>query len=146
MNSLKEQAPVPFESELKHLETYLSLEKMRFGDELNIEYDIEATDFLIPSLTVQPLVENAVKHGVGMKEDGGTVTIATKEFDDRYEVIVSDDGVGFDTAKKPNDGRTHIGMENVRNRLKTMCNAVLNIESTVGKGTVATITIPKEEI
>ena len=146
MNSLKEQAPVPFESELKHLETYLSLEKMRFGDELNIEYDIETTDFLIPSLTVQPLVENAVKHGVGMKEDGGTVTIATKEFDDRYEVIVSDDGVGFDTTKKPNDGRTHVGMENVRNRLKTMCNAVLNIESTVGKGTVATITIPKEEI
>lgn len=146
MNSLKEQAPVPFESELKHLETYLSLEKMRFGDELNIEYDIETTDFLIPSLTVQPLVENAVKHGVGMKEDGGTVTIATKEFDDKYEVIVSDDGVGFDTTKKPNDGRTHVGMENVRNRLKTMCNAVLNIESTVGKGTVATITIPKEEI
>lgn len=146
MNSLKEQAPVPFESELKHLETYLSLEKMRFGDELNVEYDIETTDFLIPSLTVQPLVENAVKHGVGMKEDGGTVTIATKEFDDRYEVIVSDDGVGFDTSKEPNDGRTHVGMENVRNRLKTMCNAVLNIESTVGKGTVATITIPKEEI
>lgn len=145
MNSLKEQAPVPFESELKHLETYLSLEKMRFGDELNVEYDIETTNFLIPSLTVQPLVENAVKHGVGMKEDGGTVTIATKEFDDRYEVIVSDDGVGFDTSKKPNDGRTHVGMENVRNRLKTMCNALLNIESTVGKGTVATITIPKEE-
>ena len=146
MNSLKEQTPVPFESELKHLETYLSLEKMRFGDELNVEYDIETTDFLIPSLTVQPLVENAVKHGVGMKEDGGTVTIATKEFEDRYEVIVSDDGVGFDTSKKPNDGRTHVGMENVRNRLKTMCNAVLNIESTVGKGTVATIKIPKEEI
>lgn len=145
MNSLKEQAPVSFERELKHLETYLSLEKMRFGDELNVEYDIETTDFLIPSLTVQPLVENAVKHGVGMKEDGGTVTIATKEFDDRYEVIVSDDGVGFDTSKKPNDGRTHVGMENVRNRLKTMCDAVLNIESTVGKGTVATITIPKEE-
>lgn len=146
MNSLKEQTPVPFESELKHLETYLSLEKMRFGDELNVEYDIETTDFLIPSLTVQPLVENAVKHGVGMKDDGGTVTIATKEFEDRYEVIVSDDGVGFDTSKKPNDGRTHVGMENVRNRLKTMCNAVLNIESTVGKGTVATIKIPKEEI
>lgn len=146
MNSLKEQAPVPFESELKHLETYLSLEKMRFGDELNVEYDIETTDFLIPSLTVQPLVENAVKHGVGMKEDGGTVTIATKELDDRYEVIVSDDGVGFDTSKKPNDGRTHVGMENVRNRLKTMCNAVLNIESTVGKGTIATIIIPKEKI
>ncbi|MGN1467956.1 MAG: sensor histidine kinase [Ruminococcus sp.] len=145
MNSLKEQAPVPFESELKHLETYLSLEKMRFGDELNIVYDIETSDFLIPSLTVQPLVENAVKHGVGMLEDGGTVTIATREYDDRYEVIVSDDGVGFDVTKKPNDGRTHVGMENVRNRLKTMCNAVLVIESQVGVGTKATITIPKEE-
>lgn len=145
MNSLKEKAPVPFESELKHLETYLSLEKMRFGDELNIEYDIETTDFMIPSLTVQPLVENAVKHGVGMLEDGGTVTIATREYDDRFEVIVSDDGVGFDPAKVGNDGRTHVGMENVRNRLKSMCNAVLNIESKVGAGTKATITIPKEE-
>ncbi|MGN0442640.1 MAG: sensor histidine kinase [Acutalibacteraceae bacterium] len=145
MNSLKEKAPVPFESELKHLETYLSLEKMRFGDELNIEYDIETTDFMIPSLTVQPLVENAVKHGVGMLEDGGTVTIATREYDNRFEVIVSDDGVGFDPAKVGNDGRTHVGMENVRNRLKSMCNAVLNIESKVGAGTKATITIPKEE-
>ena len=146
MNSLKEQSPVSFESELKHLETYLSLEKMRFGDDLNIEYDIQTTDFLIPSLTVQPLVENAVKHGVGMKEDGGTVTIATREYDNRFEVIVSDDGVGFDTEKKPDDGRTHIGMENVRNRLKTMCNAVLNIKSKIGVGTTATITIPKEDI
>lgn len=145
MNSLKEQAPVPFANELKHLETYLSLEKMRFGDELNIEYDIETTDFLIPSLTVQPLVENAVKHGVGMLEDGGTVTIATREYPDRYEVIVSDNGVGFDPEKKPNDGRSHVGMENVRNRLKTMCNATLDIKSKIGEGTTATITIPKEE-
>ncbi|MDD6490490.1 MAG: histidine kinase, partial [Clostridia bacterium] len=145
MNSLKEQAPVPFESELKHLKTYLSLEKMRFGDELNIEYDIQTKDFTIPSLTVQPLVENAVKHGVGMLEDGGTVTISTREYDDRYEVIVSDNGVGFDPEKVGSDGKIHVGMENVRNRLKSMCNAVLNIESTVGKGTKATITIPKEE-
>lgn len=145
MNSLKEKAPVPFERELKHLETYLSLEKMRFGDDLNVKYDIKATDFLIPSLTVQPLVENAVKHGVGMKEDGGTVTISTREYSDRFEVIVSDDGVGFDTTKAPDDGRTHVGMENVRNRLKTMCNAVVEIRSKIGEGTVATIKIPKEE-
>lgn len=145
MNSLKEQAPVPFENELKHLKTYLSLEKMRFGDELNIKYDIQTKDFTIPSLTVQPLVENAVKHGVGMLEDGGTVTISTCEYDDRYEVIVSDNGVGFDPEKVGSDGKIHVGMENVRNRLKSMCNAVLNIESTVGKGTKATITIPKEE-
>lgn len=145
MNSLKEQAPAPFEDELRHIKTYLSLEKMRFGDELNIVYDIETTDFLVPLLSVQPLVENAVKHGVGMKEDGGTVTISTREYEDRFEIKVSDDGVGFDTDKPYDDDRTHIGMENVRTRLKTLCNASVEIKSRVGEGTVSTIIIPKED-
>ena len=142
-----DQELVAVEKEIDYVRSYLTIQKMRYQDKLeySIDIDPEIRFVEIVKLTLQPLVENAVKHGVGMKEGGGTVTIATKEFDDRYEVIVSDDGVGFDTAKKPNDRRTHIGMENVRNRLKTMCNAVLNIESTVGKGTVATITIPKEE-
>lgn len=145
MNSLKNENPVSFESELNHLKTYLSLEKMRFGDDLNIVYDIQTTDFKIPSLAVQPLVENAVKHGVGMKEDGGTVTISTKEAKDHYEIIVSDDGVGFDVSVPKNDGRSHVGMENVKNRLKTMCNATIETESVIGKGTVVKILIPKEE-
>ena len=145
MNSLKDQSPVSFKSELNHLKTYLSLEKMRFGDELDIVFDIETTDFSIPSLTVQPLVENAVKHGVGMKEDGGTVTIATREYDTHYEITVSDDGVGFDINKKPSDNRSHVGMENVKNRLSTMCNATVEINSKKGVGTVAKIKIPKKE-
>ena len=145
MNSLKNSKPVPFDVELNHLKTYLSLKKMRFGDELEIVFDIETTDFLIPSLAVQPLVENAVKHGVGMKEDGGTIIISTREYDDRYEIVVSDDGVGFDTTKKPDDGRTHVGMENVKNRLKTMCNAEVIITSEINKGTVSKIIIPKED-
>lgn len=145
MNSLKDEKPVPFSSELNHLKTYLSLEKMRFGEDLNIVYDIKATDFNIPSLAVQPLVENAVKHGVGMKEDGGTVTLATKEAEDHFEIIVSDDGVGFDVSVPKNDGRAHVGMENVKNRLKTMCNATVETESTPGKGTVVKILIPKED-
>ena len=93
MNSLKERNPVPFKQELAHLKKYLMLEEMRFGDLLHIEYDIQCSDFLIPQLSVQPLVENAVKHGVGMKEDGGTVTISTRETDDSYLVEVRDDGV-----------------------------------------------------
>ncbi len=145
MNSLKQKAPVPFTQELEHLKKYLMLEQMRFGDMLNIEYDIQATDFLIPQLSVQPLVENAVKHGVGMKEDGGTVTIATREEDDCCKVIISDDGVGFDTSKPvKDDGRSHVGMENVRQRLKELCDADVTIESAVGEGTVATIRIPKK--
>lgn len=146
MNSIKDEHPVPFDTELSHLKTYLSLEKMRFGDDLNIVYDIGVTDFTIPSLTVQPLVENAVKHGVGMKEDGGTVTISTREYDDRYEVVVSDDGVGFDTAKpNPDTSRTHLGIENIKERISTMCSGDVTIESEIGKGTVSTIKIYKDK-
>lgn len=145
MNSLKDEKPVPFETELSHLKVYLSLEKMRFGEDLNIVFDVEVTDFLVPSLAVQPLVENAVKHGVGMKEDGGTVTISTREYTDRFEVIVSDDGVGFDSSEPKNDGRIHVGMDNVRKRIKTMCNGDLEIYSQINKGTIAKIVLPKED-
>ena len=143
MDSLKQTAPVPFRKELEHLEKYLYIEKLRFGKKLNIEYDIQADSFEIPLLSVQPLVENAVKHGVGMKEDGGTVTISTHETDENFEIIVSDDGVGFDTSEVKNDGRSHIGMENTKRRLKDMCNADVVITSVIGEGTTAKIIIPK---
>ena len=143
MDSLKQTAPVPFKKELEHLEKYLYIEKLRFGKKLNIEYDIQAEDFEIPLLSVQPLVENAVKHGVGMKEDGGTVTVSTRETEESFEVIVSDDGVGFDTNEVKNDGRSHVGMENTRRRLKDMCSADVVITSAVGEGTTAKIIIPK---
>lgn len=144
MDSLKQTKAVPFEQELSHLKNYLYIEKLRFDDLLNIEYDIQATDFEVPQLSIQPIVENAVKHGVGMAEDGGTVTISTRETDDAYEVIVSDDGVGFDVnAPKKDDGRSHIGMENTRKRLKDMCAAELIITSKVGEGTTVRVVIPK---
>ncbi len=143
MDSLKQTAPVPFRKELEHLEKYLYIEKLRFGKRLNIEYDIQAEDFELPLLSVQPLVENAVKHGVGMKEDGGTVKIATHETEENFEIIVSDDGVGFDTNEVKNDGRSHVGMENTKRRLKDMCNADVVITSAVGEGTTAKIIIPR---
>ena len=85
----------------------------------------------------------AVKHGVGMKEDGGTVTIATKETDDSFEIVISDDGVGFDVNEVKDDGRSHIGMENTKRRLKDMCGADIEITSVIGEGTTARIIIPK---
>lgn len=146
MDSLKQNKPVPFNQELDHLKKYLYIEKLRFQDKLNVEYDITVTDFVLPLLSVQPLVENAVKHGVGMKKKGGTVKISTRETDSAYEVIVSDDGVGFDTtAPKADDGRSHVGMENTRTRLKEMCGGYVKIESTVGEGTVATIILSKDK-
>lgn len=145
LDSLKRTAPVPFETELKHVKVYLSLEKMRFDEELNIVYDIETTAFLLPALTVQPLVENAVKHGVGKAAGGGTVKIMTRECKNYFEVTVCDNGVGYEPKEQREDGRTHIGIENVKNRLWKMSHATLEISGEKGKGTVAVIKLPKEE-
>lgn len=145
MDSLRRTESVPFEQELEHLKKYLYIEKLRFGDMLNIEYDIQATEFVLPQLSIQPLVENAVKHGVGMAENGGTVTISSMETDAAFEIIITDDGVGFDTsANQKDDGRSHIGMENTRRRIKEMCGGEVKIVSEIGKGTMATVILPKE--
>ena len=144
LKSLDRKTPVSFSKELKHVKTYLNLEKLRFDEELNIRYEIGVTDFELPALTIQPLVENAVKHGICPKEGGGTVTIRTDETADAYIVTVKDDGVGFDTGSIGDDGKCHIGIENVRCRLQAMCRATLVIESTPGKGTTATIRVTKE--
>ncbi len=145
MDSLKQTKPIPFEQELEHLKKYLYIEKLRFGKKLNIVYDIQTTDFVLPQLSIQPLAENAVKHGISKKRGGGTLTIATRETETAFEVIVSDDGTGFDVNEKKDDGRSHVGMENIRRRLQEMCGAEVIINSTIGEGTVATVVLPKEE-
>lgn len=114
---------------------------------MDINYDIETKAFLLPPLTLQPIVENAVRHGIRETRDGkGTVTIATREYDDRIEVVVTDDGKGFDTQKDPDTGKPHIGIENVRYRLRDMCGGTLTIKSEIGQGTVAVISVPKREL
>lgn len=143
LDSLGKSTPVPFAGELEHIKVYLDIEKRRFEGDLRIVYDIEALDFMLPSLSVQPLVENAVKHGVGKAQNGGTVTITTKEYDDCYEVIVSDDGVGFNPDEEPDDGRPHVGIKNVEKRLWSMCGLTLDIKSEPGAGTTVVIRLPK---
>ena len=95
---------------------------------------------------LQPIVENAVRHGArGTERDVGTVAISTREFPDRYEITVTDDGPGFDPAnpKPKNDGRANIGIQNVRERLRSVCGGELRIESKPGEGTRATLVLPK---
>ena len=125
------------------MEKYLYLEKLRFEEDLNIEYDLQGGDFYLPALSIQPIVENAVKHGTGAKLDGGTVCIATREEEDAFVVTVSDDGVGFDPDKDLSDGREHVGIRNVRERVQKMCGGSLSITSREGEGTTAVIRIPK---
>ena len=144
LDSLTAGSPIPFSQELSHTRHYLELEQMRFGHRLNVIYDTPVTDFLIPPLTLQPIVENAVRHGIVKREEGGTLTVATALTSDAYTVTVTDDGVGFDPSGPLQDGKKHIGIQNVRKRLQAQCSASLTIRSVRGCGTTAMITLPRK--
>lgn len=143
LDSIKCRTLVSIEQELTHVRTYLNLEMMRFEDALNVEYDIGCSHFMLPPLTIQPLVENAVKHGLGGTEKNHTVKISVEQTKRGYEIRVTDNGAGFDINRVEEDGKQHVGIVNVRQRLESMVNGSLEIESEVGKGTTATIIIPR---
>lgn len=143
MDSLGSRAPIPFEQELNHTRHYLALEQQRFQARLQVVYEIGCQDFSVPPLTLQPIVENAVRHGVLRREAGGTVTIRTAETTAAYMITVADDGVGFQPVDAAGSS-SHIGIENVRSRLAALCGGALEIHSVPDGGTTVTITIPKE--
>ena len=144
MDSLEQEGSIPFEKELAHTRLYLELEQLRFEDALKVEYDIACTGFAIPPLTLEPIVENAVRHGVRGKANGrGKVTITTREYPDRWEVCVADDGPGFDPGNVTEDG-THVGIRNVRERLWAICGGTMKIEAAEGSGTQVRMLLPKD--
>ena len=104
---------------------------------------MNSDDFAIPALTVQPIVENAIKHGLMKLPRGGTIRVVSYETQTDYCISVEDDGVGFDTGALLDD-RKHVGLRNIRERLRVMVNGTLEIQSTVGVGTKVLIKIPKE--
>ena len=145
INNLGQSEMIFFEKELSFVNAYLDIEKVRFDDELLISFDIGVTNFKLPVLTVQPIVENAVKHGTSKKEGVSHLHIATRETEAFFEIEIRDTGVGFDASHIQSDGNNHIGIDNVRQRLKSLCNGTLTIESSLGVGTTALIKIPKTE-
>lgn len=144
MESLTNKSPIPFEQELAHTRSYLYLEQQRFEDKLNIIYEINTTAFTIPPLTLQPIVENAVRHGIMKKKDGGILTIRSEETDGAYMVTVIDDGVGFSVEQRKTAEYAHIGIENVKNRLNALCGGTIEVQSEPQNGTTVTICVPKE--
>ena len=152
MDSLTSKRSIPFTEELEHVKHYLWLESMRLQDRLRVRLDVPAQNFRLPALSLQPLVENAVRHGVARKESGGTVTVTTEETETAWRVTVSDDGAGFDPDATPEysaplppaDNRNRVGIKNVRNRLAAMCGGSLSVTGSPGRGTVAVIEIPKK--
>ena len=127
--------------ELKHTEYYTSIEKVRFPD-IEFVAEMNCSDFSIPALTIQPLVENAIKHGILKREEGGKVKVRIFETDSSYFVTVKDNGVGFDVIEL--EQNNHVGLRNIKSRLEAMCGGILHIESIIGVGTKITIEIPKE--
>ena len=133
--------PILMSQEMEHVHHYINIENVRFPD-MTFSFEMNSNDFNIPALTIQPIVENAIKHGLMKLSKGGTIKVVSYETDESYCVTVNDDGVGFDTNILL-DERKHVGIRNIRGRLKAMVNGTLEIESTINVGTKVLITIPK---
>ncbi|MBQ7809577.1 MAG: histidine kinase, partial [Clostridia bacterium] len=134
--------PILMSQEMDHVHYYISIENVRFPD-MTFSFEMNSEDFCLPALTVQPIVENAIKHGLMKLEKGGSIRVVSYETDTDYCILVEDDGVGFDTSTLIED-KKHIGIRNIRDRLKVMVGGTLDIESTQGVGTKVLIKIPKE--
>ena len=143
--ALSSEDTIPFADELEHTKAYLEVEKTRFDDDIDVEYDISYTDFKLPPLTLQPLAENAVKHG--RKPDGGILRliIRTVQTKTSVDVIVENTGAAFGEIKNDDP---HIALNNMNERLNMMCNGTLTIKGipateTEDARTIATISLPK---
>ena len=133
---------IPFSAEMEHTRAYLSVEQAQFEDSLFVSFDTPYTMFRVPPLTLQPLVENAVKHGLRMSNDPIHIYIATRQTDKASEIIVEDDGSGYNPV---DDNEPHIGLENIRQRIDLMCGGKLTIGPREGGGTSVKVTIPKSD-
>ncbi|MET3287751.1 UNVERIFIED_CONTAM: two-component system sensor histidine kinase ChiS [Brevibacillus sp. OAP136] len=144
------QQRIPIRKELELVMSYLTIEKARFGERLKIIYEIDPTlNTLIPPLVIQPLVENAVRHGVTKKTEGGTVKVSVQSTAEHVVISVQDDGVGMDLKNRhaqpvERGAKAGVGLYNVERRLKAMYGCGLEINSTSGKGTSVTMRLRKE--
>ena len=145
LDAIGVESEVTFEKALEQVEVYVHIEQVRFGDRIKMEYDLKEKEFMIPTMTLQPIVENAIRHGICKKEDGGTVRISSYVEDNNFVVEIKDDGVGFDVNAAKNDGRSHVGMKNVRARLEAYGDRI-ETASEIGKGTTTKVYIPKKNV
>lgn len=150
LRSITSDVLIPFSQELENIEAYVRIEKMRFGDRLTIRYECEEQDFSIIPLSIQPLVENAIRHGIYERgKGGGTVIVRTARRENNLEIVVEDNGVGFDydtIMQEIKDGkRDSTGMFNLIFRFENILNATVQVESRLHIGTRITVLIPNEE-
>ncbi|WP_372632305.1 ATP-binding protein [Cohnella sp.] len=139
---------VPLRKELDLAEAYLKIERARFGDRLRVRFEADGSaDCLLPPLTIQPLVENAVRHGVTKKEDGGVVTVSVLSQGGAAVIIVADDGPGMSLPAQAllsneREEAGGVGLRNIHQRLLRQFGQGLDVDSAPGQGTRVTITVP----
>lgn len=131
--------PIPFSEELVHTKAYLSVEMVRFSGKLDVEYDTPHMRFRLPALTLQPIVENSVRYGVGQGRYPEHIVIRTRAIRGGSEITVEDNGIGYDPVP---DGRPHVGLRNIRERLEIMNHGTLTIVRLPEGGTRVAIFIP----
>ena len=138
-NAVASDSTIPFSMELEHTRAYLAVEQAQHEDMLSVDYDTPYTHFRLPALTLQPIVENAVKHGMDPYHGPLCISIRTQSTDFGVKIIVEDNGSGFDTS---DNGEPHLALKNIQQRLEFMCDGSLAIIPRDEGGTVVTITIP----
>jgi LytS/YehU family sensor histidine kinase len=138
-NAVASDNTIPFSTELEHTRAYLAVEQAQYDDMLVVEYDTPFTRFRLPPLTLQPIVENAVKHGMDPYSGALHISIRTRHTDSGTEIIVEDNGRGFDPS---DESKPHTTLTNIRQRLEMMCGGSMSIMPRDSGGTVVTVTIP----
>ena len=133
------ESTIPFSTELEHTRAYLAVEQAQYDDMLVVDWDTPFTRFRLPPLTLQPIVENAVKHGMDLDSDPLRISIRTRYTDSGTDIIVEDNGPGFDPS---DESKPHTTLNNIRQRLEMMCGGSMSIMPRDGGGTVVTVTIP----
>ena len=144
IDALTAQTLIPFDEELRHIRQYVALEQTDPARQFHFEYELEVRDFAIPPLSVQPIVENAVKHGALTHRDGkGRVTLSTEAFGSYLRITVTDNGLASGGLTDAQRERRGVGIENTRQRLSALCGG--SLEYTTGEnGTKAVILIPRK--
>lgn len=140
LSSLDEPGLISIEKELEHTKAYAQIEETRFPN-IHVKYDIRDSDFSLPPLTLQPLVENAIRHGVRIRDEG-IIEVNTLKLGNCHELLIRDNGVGFDADAVKTADRSHVGLRNVQHRIESMCGGTMLIDSRIGEGTTIIIRIP----
>ena len=145
LDALSQPQLIPFRQEMEHATIYAEIERLMFPY-IHVTYDLEDEDFLLPVLTVQPLVENAILHGVRARGEGHVSVSTRRSPQGDHVIVIADNGAGFDPKALEAAGSSggHVGIQNVRERLETLCGGALTIDSAPGKGARVTLHIPDQ--